>query len=72
MIWKFAIATGRGGQIQSTLDEDWLSGGFHSHGGTPRKIVYFMENPIYKWMMTRGTPMTQETDGNMAGRLNGM
>ena len=22
--------------------------------------VYFMENPIYKWMITRGTPMTME------------
>ena len=24
-------------------------------------MVYFNENPIYKWMMTGGTPMTQET-----------
>jgi hypothetical protein len=23
--------------------------------------VYFMENPNLKWMITRGTPMTQET-----------
>ena len=31
------------------------------NGGTPKQIVYFKENPIQKWMMTGGTPMTQET-----------
>ena len=31
--------------------------------GVPRNrwMVYFMENPTRKWMMTGGTPMTQET-----------
>ena len=29
-------------------------GGFHSHGGTPI-AGWFSENPIKKWMMTRGT-----------------
>ena len=32
--------------------------GFHSHGGTSKWMVYFMENPKIKWMMTRGTPMS--------------
>ena len=27
------------------------------HGGTPKYMVYFMENPSWKWMMTRGTPI---------------
>ena len=26
-----------------------------------RWMAYFMENPIHKWMMNRGTPMTMET-----------
>ena len=26
-----------------------------------RWMVYFMKNPNQKWMMTGGTPMTQET-----------
>ena len=31
---------------------------FHSHGGIQKMVVvYFMENPSYKWMMTRGTPI---------------
>ena len=32
-------------------------GGFHGHGGTPKWMVYWLENPIYKWMITRGTPI---------------
>ena len=36
-------------------------GGFHSHGGKPKWMVYFMDNPDLKWMMTGGTPMTSET-----------
>ena len=31
------------------------------HGGTPNWMVFLMENPHLKWMMTGGTPMTQET-----------
>ena len=36
------------------------------HGGTPMTLIGFMESPkwmmtVLKWMMTRGTPMTQET-----------
>ena len=29
--------------------------------GTPKWMVFVMENPIYKWMMTGGPPMTQES-----------
>ena len=36
-------------------------GCFHSHGGTPKWMVYFMDNPNLKWMTTGGTSMTQET-----------
>ena len=32
-----------------------------STNGVPKMVVYFMENPLYKWMMTGGTPMTQKT-----------
>ena len=39
--------------------ETGTAGGFHSHGAL-RWMVYFMENPIYNWMMTGGTP----TSGN--------
>ena len=28
-------------------------------------MVYLMENPLLKWMITRGTPMTQETSKSM-------
>ena len=33
-------------------------GGFHGHGDTPKWMVYFMENPIQKWVMTGGTPIS--------------
>ena len=29
--------------------------------GTQKWLVYFMENPTIKWMMTGGTPMAMET-----------
>ena len=33
--------------------------GDESHGGYPNSwLVFFMENPNLKWMITRGTPMT--------------
>ena len=36
-----------------------VNNGFHSNGGTPNSWMAFVrENPIYKWMMTRGSPMT--------------
>jgi hypothetical protein len=31
--------------------------GFHSHGGTPKWLVYFVDNPKIKWMRTGGTPI---------------
>ena len=35
------------------------NGGFHSHGATPNNswMVFVRENPIYKWMRTRATPI---------------
>ena len=36
---------------------DGPSGGFLSHGGTPKMDLFMRENPIYKWMMSRGTPI---------------
>ena len=31
------------------------------HGGTPHSwMVYLRENPIYKWMMTGGTPIYEK------------
>ena len=35
--------------------------GFPINGGTPKWMVFKMKNAIQKWMMTGGTPMTQET-----------
>ena len=32
-------------------------GAVHGHGGSQKWMVYFMENPIYKWMMTGSTPI---------------
>ena len=34
--------------------------GVSKNGGTQEWMVYFMENPIYKWqwMITRGTPIS--------------
>ena len=37
-----------------------IEGGFHSYGGT-RKWMVCSGNILLKWMMTGGTPMTQET-----------
>ena len=36
-------------------------GGFHGHGGTQKWVVFVRGNPIRKWMMPGGSPMTQET-----------
>ena len=33
-------------------------GGFHSHGGTRKWMVYVMEHPNRNWMMNRGTPIS--------------
>ena len=33
-----------------------ICGGFHSHGGTQKWMVYFTENPNLKWMMTGSSP----------------
>ena len=52
---------------QTLIIPDLESRGFHSHGGTPiagsHWMFYIMENSenAYKWMITGGTPMTQET-----------
>ena len=32
-------------------------------------MVYFVENPNLKWMMTRGTPMTMETPNSAIKKL---
>ena len=46
------------GEFQAALPY----GGFQLAMEGPQKwMVYFMQNPIYKWMISRGTPMTQET-----------
>ena len=31
--------------------------GFHKWGKSPKCLVYFMENPVYKWMRTGGSPI---------------
>ena len=36
-------------------------GSFHKCGYPNSWMGYFMEIPVYKWMITWGTPMTQET-----------
>ena len=48
------------GLIFQRPTEDHRYGGFHSHGGSPIAgwMIYFMENPIYKWMTTRGSYVT--------------
>ena len=38
-----------------------FNGGFHSHGRSPIAGCFVMANPNRKWMMTGGSPMTQET-----------
>jgi hypothetical protein len=44
--------------------------GVSIHGGIPKRLVYFMENPIYqKWMITGGTPMTVETSNSIDSYL---
>ena len=37
-----------------------LDGGFLGHRDTPKSAGVLRENPNLKWVMTRGTPMTQE------------
>ena len=51
------------GETTTTLltlltDVSWGYGRFHSHGGAPKWLVYFLENPNLKWMMTGGTPIS--------------
>ena len=45
--------------------EGWGAKGVFINGDTPKNawfLLFFVrENPIYKWMMTGGSPMTQET-----------
>ena len=38
-----------------------MTGGFHSHGGTPLSPDALFHGKFHKWMMTGGSPMTQET-----------
>ena len=45
----------------------FLYGGFHSHGGTQKWMVDCMENPIWKWMITRGTPISGNHHMSMEG-----
>ena len=37
-------------------------GGVHSHGGTPTAGWFMLGKIPLKWMITRGSPMTQETN----------
>ena len=37
---------------------DWNYKWGESHGGTPKMVGLFQGKPIYKWMMTRGTPIS--------------
>ena len=46
----------------SYLHDIHIHVGVSIHGDIPMAgWVYFMENPIYSWVITRGTLMTQET-----------
>ena len=49
-----------------------ISGGFQSHGGSPKWMVYFRENSTKIRMRTGGYPMTQETPiwNHRMGMLN--
>ena len=66
MIWNVPMRSGPGDVPLGLFLEDLevgVSTSFHIHGGTPKFrwfISYIMEysiiKPIYKWMMTGGTP----------------
>ena len=43
------------------IDSNWFNRGSIAMGVPKKWMVYFMEHPNRKWMMTGGTPMTQET-----------
>ena len=43
----------------------WM--GLHSPVATSKWMVYFRENTIYKWMMTRGTPISGNPHFNSIG-----
>ena len=46
--------------IQSGSSDSKRFGGFHSHGGSPKWLLYSGKS-YQKWMMTGGSPVTQET-----------
>ena len=56
--WVSAVCRAPRACSSSCLDA-WTIGGFHSHWGVPTNswMVYFMENRIYKWMRTGGSPI---------------
>ena len=45
--------------------DDHSDTGLSINGGYPKWLVFVRENPIYKWMITGGSPMTQEKKKNM-------
>ena len=47
-----------------------LDGGFNKWGIPNSWMFYFGENTIQKWMITRGSPMTQETSMSTENRIN--
>ena len=51
---------------KGTKERRWQQGqlGVSINGISPIAGWFIRENPIYKWMMTRGTPMTQETSNS--------
>ena len=64
-VWTFPVVFSRDlGEIQmvkSTNDCRLfllcnINRGFLSHGGTPIAGLFIRENPMWKWMITRGTP----------------
>ena len=42
---------------------------FPQIGGTLKFMVFVRENPFVKWMMTGGTPMTQDTSISVVGDI---
>ena len=65
---KMSMAIRVNTKIISEFDQNFQrNGGFHSHGGTSKSMVYFMENPIYKWIIW-GCPYFRKSP-NLCGIL---
>ena len=53
------------GDWNQEIHQSWFDIlGCSINGGPPKLMVYFIEIPLLAWMMTGGTPLTQETSGN--------